>query len=97
MRMTEQELADYHRRRGVTPTERNAISVEMQSLVDKANGYLALNELSQEKKEATAFFISSILHETGNYRGFSYTFHWENTDECRAKEYNRCYHYSERS
>lgn len=37
MRMTEQELADYHRRRGVTPTERNAISVEMQSLVDKAN------------------------------------------------------------
>ena len=72
-------------------------TVSVKSLVDKANGYLALNELSQEKKEAIAFFISSILHETGNYRGFSYTFHWDDTIESRAKEYNRCYHYSERS
>lgn len=75
--------------------KRKTISVK--SLVDKANGYLALDTLSQEKKEAITFFISSILHETGNYRGFSYTFHWENTDECRAMENNRCYHYSEKS
>lgn len=37
MRMTEQELVDYHRRRGVTPTEKQAISAEMQALIDKAN------------------------------------------------------------
>jgi len=70
-------------------------TVSVKSLVDKANEYLALDTISQDKKKTISFFIESILHETGNYRGFSHLFPWENTDECRAKEYNRCYLYSE--
>jgi transcription initiation factor TFIIIB Brf1 subunit/transcription initiation factor TFIIB len=70
-------------------------TVSVKSLVDRANEYLASDTHSQEKKETIACFISFILHETGNYRGYSYLFPWEDTDECRAKEYNRCYHYSE--
>jgi hypothetical protein len=71
-------------------------TTSVKTLVDKANGYLRLDTISQEKKETISFFIASILHETGNYRGFSYNFPWEDTAECRAKEYNRCYHYTER-
>jgi len=70
-------------------------TVSVKALVDKANEYLALDTISQDKKKTISFFIESILHETGNYRGFAYNFHWKDNAESRMKEYNRCYLYSE--
>jgi len=70
-------------------------TVSVKSLVDKANEYLALDTISQDKKKTISFFIESILHETGNYRGYAYTFPWTADAESRMKEYNRCYFYLE--
>lgn len=68
-------------------------TILVSSIVDKANKYLALETIPQAEKKAIAEFTANILHETGNYRGFNYNFQWENTDECRAKEYDRYYFY----
>jgi hypothetical protein len=46
-------------------------SVKVIDMVTRANNML-LQPISQERKEAICIFVESFLHETGNYRGFSY-------------------------
>lgn len=52
-------------------------TIEIEALKAKINSRLASKELSQETKKELSNFLSYMLHETGNYRGFNYI-HWMN-------------------
>ena len=71
-------------------------TVKVSDLVDKANRYVAHIGLSQAEKRAINSFISGVLHDTGNYRGFSYNFSWTGSAEDYARQEDRSYYYSPR-
>lgn len=49
-------------------------TIDVARLIDMSNTYLASGNpmISDEMRLAVCSFISSILHETGNYKGFNY-------------------------
>jgi hypothetical protein len=67
-------------------------TLKIEDLVNKVNDYLALDIISQSKKQSLACFLESILHDTNNYNGFSYNFNWNEDPDRVNKQYNRAYY-----
>ena len=47
-------------------------TIRVSDLRLKANDMLSLSACSLEKREGVIALLTSVLHETGNYRGFGY-------------------------
>lgn len=48
-------------------------TIEVADILEKVNTYLNGEFASPEAKAGACSVIESILHDTGNYKGFSYT------------------------
>lgn len=68
-------------------------TIEVKTLKDRVNKYLSLDSISQVEKSAMAHILETILHDTDNYKGFSYSFDWNSLPHAEAKaiEFNRQY------
>jgi len=71
-------------------------TLKVKELIDKINSYLGSDNISQCEKSGFCTLLETILHDTGNYRGFSYNFNWTTASDQEKldKEYNRCYYTS---
>lgn len=47
-------------------------TIQVGSLLRRANHFLASKNSTPDEREVMATFVEGILHDTGNYRGFSY-------------------------
>jgi hypothetical protein len=68
----------------------------VQDFTAQINGYLTLDTVSSTEKKALCFVVERVLHDTGNYKGFSYLngekkFHYE-PDAPDFDEYRRMYY-----
>jgi hypothetical protein len=63
-------------------------------LTMKVNGYIKAATISTDEKRALCILIESVLHETGNYQGFSYNFDWNKATEEEQNDgaYDRNYY-----
>lgn len=75
-------------------------SIKIVSIIRQVNNMLSLPTISQDSKSTISCFLESILHETGNYEGFTYNFRWPQPEdvgykaklvEAKSKEFNRNY------
>lgn len=69
-------------------------TIEIELLKKRINKYLTLNTLSQKEKSSLCYLLESILHDTGNYKGYLYLFKWDDLAFVDAvlQEFNRQYH-----
>jgi hypothetical protein len=66
---------------------RKTTSVE--DLIDTANHMLEHSTCSREARCGMIALLESMLHATGNYRGFSYLNGWPCKDSTRVKYHKR--------
>ena len=69
-------------------------TIEIKELVNIINHKLTLDIISQDQKEAMCVILERVLHDTGNYRGYTYLFDWNSLplEQARAMTYNRMYY-----
>jgi len=67
---------------------------KVNDLIDLTNNILKSTVLDQKEKKGACLILDGILHETGNYSGYSYLFDWNALDRSEAEkiQYNRQYH-----
>lgn len=71
-------------------TKRKTIDVNY--LLNYANGKLKNPELSVEHKKGVSCFIERVLLSTGNYHGFGYHESYDADNWNEVKEYNRFFY-----
>lgn len=65
---------------------KNRKTIYVKDIKETVNGYLRINELTQDEKKSYCFLLEVILHKTNNYKGYYYI-----TTYLDNKEYNRVY------
>jgi hypothetical protein len=68
-------------------------TIKVLDLLDKVNTALASENISQDEKNALSWLLTSVLHETGNYHGYTYLFDWNalTLSQAESKRYDRQY------
>lgn len=69
-------------------------TIRISTLVDKINQILTSTTLKQSQKATICAVLESVLHDTGNYNGFSYNFDYNSLsrEDAQAIQYNRHYY-----